>query len=424
MMQSVKIHVLLTISALLFLFFNNCNTPEHEPEKTNSMDTFTEVKPEIGKVINLITRSTGYPFSIYIPNNSGENSSLPTLLFFDAHKRSQLPLDLYSQLSEKYHVILVASGDAENGMALEEYRKRGDAIFNEIKNITSVNDSVLFVAGFSGGARVAQDYAIYNPKIKGLIMNSAGFPKDQFVSRPDLSIVGLGGSFDFNLAEMYQSFESVFGNKNHPPALFLMFNGKHDWAPEANMELALDFLISGLNKTRMNINKEADEDFARITNDMKEVFSEEIKFRNIYAEGLLKNRDTSYWKNEVTRIQNLAKTKGMEYEAMVKRLMGYMSIYCYSSIKMAIGAAQYNNAMDYVAIYRTVDSSNSEWAYLGAVIYANLNKLNKSLEFLNDAAALGFNDYERLINQKDFATFSSDPSFKKIVLQVQKNNAP
>jgi hypothetical protein len=228
-----------------------------------------------------------------------------------------------------------------------------------------------------------------------------------------ISIVGLGGIDDFNLYEMYQSFQGIFNNKDHQRSLFLMFNGKHDWAPEISMDLAFDFIYSKTQKSSISAT-EADEEFDRITQELKPTFQEENILRNVYIDKLMNTIDIEWWTKEVNKINAKSEVSSGDKKAMYNRVLGILSLYCYSNTQAAIKSEQIDKAVYFSKLYQLIDPSNAEWAYLQALISAKKNDKNACLNLLETAAQLKFNDRARMTNQPEFSGFRNDSKFVQI----------
>ncbi|MBI3233654.1 MAG: hypothetical protein HYZ42_06370, partial [Bacteroidetes bacterium] len=324
---------------------------------------------------------------------------------------------LYNNLANKFEYILICSDQAENGLNIEEYRKIGNYLLEDVTKKFNIDTNRIYVGGFSGGARVAAHFAIVNKTVKSLILNSAGFDQTLLHYRKDLTIIGIAGVEDFNMPEMYQSFQSIFKEKNHQKALFLMFNGKHELSDELNMELAFDF--ANEKSVNNSISKtEADEEFARITNELKPILSKEIELRNYYIDHLMKHNDLNWWKQEITKLIS-PQNDNVDYIAMTKRLCGFLSIYCYSNTNAAIKSGQLTNAEYYSKLYEIVDPTNAEWAYLQAVLSAQMNQADDCLNKLRKCAELHFNDRNRMQNQVEFRPFASSKPFQEIINQLE-----
>lgn len=412
----------------VFLFFiilavvgctasNSSNTPRNI-DSTNTI----AVKAVPGITGNVICDNNAkYSYKIYLPSSYTSSKKFALVMMFDAHKRSKLPLKLYNKLADKYQYILVCSDQAENGLNIEEYRSIGNAILTDVFSKFSVDTNEVYTCGFSGGARVAADFAIYNTHVKSVIMNSAGFDPLMFNNK-QINLVGLGGIDDFNLFEMYQSFQGIFYNKVHQPSLFLMFNGKHDWAPEISMDLAFDFIFSKTQKNNNTAN-EADEEFARITQELKPTFQEENILRNVYIDKLMNIIDIEWWTKEVNSINAKSNVCSGDKKAMYNRVLGILSLYCYSNTQAAIKSEQIDKAVYFSKLYQLIDPLNAEWAYLQALIAAKKNEKNACLNLLETAAQLKFNDRARMTNQPEFSRFRNDSKFVQITNTIVADTA-
>lgn len=403
---------------LIFLIFA-CKGSEPRQLESNQHDSLVSFNGKISTV------STGvYSYSIYLPANYSKDKKYPLLLLFDAQARGKMPLNLYDTLVEKNDWVVACSNNAKNQLQPSEYEQIYKATMDDLLGKYSIDTSMLMLGGFSGGARVAYQFAQTDSRIKGVVMNSAGFdPLNK--PRPGLALVGLAGIEDFNLSEMFKGFREVFKDENvESPTLYLAFEGKHEWAPEARMKLALDYLKQACTpESKKEAAADARSEFERVKERLTRVIAfEEFSRKKYSAE--FGSKDVSYFKTEVTKLNQMnaqdLKNGRIEMAYSYRRLQQFLSMLAYSYSNSALNNGQTELAEKFTNIYRIVDSSNAEWAYMKAMLAARKNDRPTATSMLKKAAELGFdNKNKRAQKQPEFSPFMTDQAFADAVLALK-----
>ncbi|HVT86274.1 MAG TPA: hypothetical protein VHD35_13810 [Chitinophagaceae bacterium] len=180
-------------------------------------------------------------FSLYLPNSYSVNNKYPLIIFLDPAARGSLPVSLYSTLADKYNIILAGSFNSRNfdnnssGITLK-------AIYNELIPSYPIDTGWIFLAGFSGGARAASQFAIENKRyFHGIIACGAGF-SDQQIS-PDFKIpyAAIVGNKDMNYSELLEVNHYLDSIRNDN--ILIITESGHDWPPVEYMELAIIWLL-------------------------------------------------------------------------------------------------------------------------------------------------------------------------------------
>src|SRR5580658_5440998 len=106
---------------LLSLVFFSCRQPKQEAQSTEAIiaqqpvtypkDTFKTgvVIPSVG--LRLDATQT---YALYLPAGYADSAKLPVIIFFDPHGEGALPLNLYHDLADKYHFVLMGSNSSKN----------------------------------------------------------------------------------------------------------------------------------------------------------------------------------------------------------------------------------------------------------------------------------------------------------------------
>ena len=442
----------------------------HQP----SNDTATEVAKDtsalstqpssdsfaIGKLIkNIYCKSdASQSYALYLPATK-INQALPVIYFFDPHADGSLPLSKYKSLADKLGFILIGSNNSKNGNDYPVAENIWQHLFNDTKTRINLDTSRIYVCGFSGGAKVAGYLALNHPEIKSVIANSAALPDGTPAGNFNFSFTGLAGDGDMNMTNVVSFCNDL--DKTNTRHRMVLFNGKHEWAPETAMNIAFEGLILDAMRSRQipadnqfiknyiaeskkrmegfvaenNLIKADDE--CRLSINMldgltaeinffkqkcaplasnpvyqkqlkhaQDLFAEEEKTKAIYQQQF-QSGDINYWKNTIADLNERAKYKTDE-GAMYSRLLAYLSLAFYSISNQLIHSNQNDGAEYFVTLYKMADPTNSEAWYFSAIISARKNDSNATNGDLFKAIANGFNDKSRMLQQPEFQSLHLD----------------
>src|SRR5437868_1233368 len=106
---------------LLLLVIASCNSNSSASQPATSYTAPALPKKdsfERGVVIASIVLQDypGQAFALYLPKTYSDSSKLPVIIFFDPHGDGSVPLNLYKDLAEQFHYILIGSNTSKNGM--------------------------------------------------------------------------------------------------------------------------------------------------------------------------------------------------------------------------------------------------------------------------------------------------------------------
>jgi hypothetical protein len=321
-------------------------------EHNTSTETTTPATPapvvylkdnfKTGEVIPVVPLhiDAGQTFALYLPKGYSDTSHLPAIIFFDPHGAGTLPLNLYHELADKYHYILIGSNTSKNGMPLDQTQAAAYNLFSEAKTRLSVDAAKITYCGFSGGAKVALLSAASNPAIANVIYCGS---KVEIHPNHNLSLLGFAGVRDMNYGDMV-----MFDKKeitNLPVKHYLVeWKGKHEFPAADVFNDAFIFLNTG---TVENYNKK------QVTITLADMQREQDK-KNEYLK-CFKDKDLDWWKKEIATLNAKKKT-----DIMDERLLAFLSLACYS-----IGGGQLEqNKLDVaekiLAIYKLADPENKD----------------------------------------------------------------
>jgi hypothetical protein len=434
----------------LCLFFLSCTGKEKKPEANQN----TVVAPAAEKPVDLQTDllTEGAGFCYFLPSTC-KGDSLTCLLFFDPQGKGSVPVEKYRNLTMKFPVALVGSNRSRNGLAFEETRSITQALVRQAGQSfgTRFKHIAIYMAGFSGGAKVAFDAARNtSPSVKGVVY--AGAPSaGGFSSVP---LFGFAGDQDMNLADVVQFDASLPAKPDH---FLRIWKGKHAWpsAPEFEKAMAWISFREGKGNPNLKIQelvKEAskEKDFLEkelmlnessfLASDMNRPnpakalletlrrapgwqriklkqtreFQTELQRKEQYGPAFFQ-KDLVWWKAEIA---DLKQHKRHFSAAMQDRLLGFFSLASYSLSHRALKEGDLPSAEKILEIYRLSDPENSEQAYLRSVLAARLAKTEEAIHCLSEAIVLGFSDKARLEQQPEFLDLQANPSFRAVVSKI------
>ncbi len=341
-------------------------------------------------------------YTLYLPTNYDTTKTFPVIYFFDPHGKGNLPIEKYKSLSDSLGIILVGSNATKNGMQWPEVSSVANQLFADTKQKLKINQHKIFTSGFSGGARIASNLALQDNNIAGVISCSAGLPAQPSQINNNLIFVGIAGKEDMNLTEIYDAGEAL--KNSELKHLITYFDGPHEWPPVETMSEAIQFCLT------LTLS------FGEGTSIDKKIIETEKQQKQFYSEAFVKN-EFNWWKNEFKNLeQKILKSNGDE-KFMNIRLKNFLSLAAFSYSNSVINNNRLHEADKFLRIYKLVDPKNSEHAYLRTKYFMLMNNTAEAEKALNEAAALGFSDAERLRTETLFITLQNTEAYKKITGQ-------
>ena len=396
-----KVFAYLLISGLL-IFMASCNGNKHKskaPEKSyKSWKTgiiYKDVKAE---------DDTSISYAVYLPKSYDIKKSNRILFIFDAHARGLLPIEKYESLAEKHHIIIAASNNSKNGQSAAERNHIITEFMSNVEKQFHIDNSKIFTAGFSGGARVATLIALFNSNVAGVIGSAAGFPQVQNPVNKGFTWVGVVGNKDFNFLELKNLNRQLHANgwKSH----LLVFDGKHEWPPKEVMDEAFQIVINGKSKNRTYDYKD--------NSSGRALENREIEQQKVLARAM-EEKDLKWWNSEITQLENdTSTTVTINKRLMNHRLLNYLSMISYIYTDRALKLNHIEQASKYLSIYERVDSDNPDMFFFKAVLFALIKQDKQAIAALQTAIDKGFDDFPKLNSEHAFDRLRSDSDFPTI----------
>ena len=126
-----------------------------------------------------------HSYQVFVPSHEKSDQQLPLLVAIDPHGSGQTAMEHLKEAASKYKVLLVASNLIQNNDP--HYLQELDELIDDVKKRYPIGDR-LFLAGFSGGARMSLGYA-FNHAVAGVIACGA-FARPQQLSAIKCPVIG------------------------------------------------------------------------------------------------------------------------------------------------------------------------------------------------------------------------------------------
>lgn len=400
-------------------------------------------------------------YALFLPESSA-NQLFPVIIAFDPQGDGALPLKMYKDIAQEYGFILMGSNDSKNGLPGDEVKKIVGALMDEVHAAYPVDTNRIFLLGFSGGARVAAMTGLYLMPVKGVIGCGAGIGGGEQPVAFKFDYFGIVGTADFNMNEMLQSDEPL--SKAGFRHFIATFAGKHEWPHVEVMEDAFRWIT--LNAMKDGVLKKDDALISaivagfrnRITNYEKSnqliTAAESCREAISFVEGLasadefikrlieiekradyqsqiacrltalkkeeeekeelmqaLQGKDIAWWTKKISNIELKNGTLTPDDTLKNRRLISFLSLFCYMNVNAAIARRDENAAIKIIAIYEMADKPNPEPNYMRAVILARRSENEAAFAQLKIAVTKGFADKGRLASQPEFTAMTNSPAW-------------
>jgi hypothetical protein len=393
-------------------------------------------------------------YCLYLPANYDASKNYPTIYAYDPHGKGHIPVALMKNIAERLGYIVIGSNNSKNGLRSEEINQIINTLFSDSQQKIAIDSKRIYLVGFSGGARVACMIAQGSTGIKGVIACSAGFQPNR--NSLGFRFIGIAGNQDMNYLEMRQL--NSFMDSVKIPNQLITFKGKHQWPNESTISEAITMLeIYAMQDSYTPINKNIIEDYLRMNQSriqnlinnnnsdslglaysiakrtyktlngainieslkttiddlsqnslLKQYLKEktstelfEIKKQQEYASAF-ETKSETWWKKEIMILNEPSSDFKRDVS---KRLLGYISLRCYSYVNAAMRYQDWKAASVLTSIYIQVDPEIPESWYALACLQANTGRPSEAIESLRKAFKFGFSDLSKI---------QTDPLLKNI----------
>ncbi|WP_166919279.1 alpha/beta hydrolase family protein [Flavobacterium poyangense] len=180
-------------------------------------------------------------YAIYFPKKYDAKTPLALVFIFEPAARGKEGIKPFIPAAETYNYILVCSNTLKNGLVQDNIAV-ANRLFDEVLQAYAIDTSQLYIAGFSGGARLASFFAISTGAFQGVVACGASFNNmDKFIPPSNaFSFVGMVGDRDMNYQEMIDNKEWL--DKAKIVNTLFIAHEDHVWPRPAEMLRAFHWL--------------------------------------------------------------------------------------------------------------------------------------------------------------------------------------
>ena len=183
-----------------------------------------------------------HSYALFLPPGYTTQKRWPIVFLMDPRGRAMVPLNLFSAAAGRRGYILISSHDTASDGPAEVNLKALSALLPETERRYSVDPRRLYLAGFSGTARAAWEFATrLKGHVAGIIGFGGGFPPEFIPTQnPGFVFFGGAGTTDFNFEEML----ALDGRLQRlgMPHRFRPYPGSHSWGIEEICAEAVDWM--------------------------------------------------------------------------------------------------------------------------------------------------------------------------------------
>lgn len=384
-------------------------------------------------------KDDNHTYSVYIPSHTSECELMPLVIIIDPHGSGSYAIRHFVRAAETYKFILGASNLVRNNYS--GYTRAIEILIEDMKDQYPIGEEI-YLAGFSGGARMVLSFA-RGYQIDGVLACGALAEKDQLVALK-ANVYALSGRADFNFPEVANF---ILNESEKPSNLGIQLTSElHQWPSPNDISLGLGWLyLSDMPADTKCISKSAllkdyaatgkrlvdsllqDDQYIQIKmvcHNMLEIkdlperhyFKEtaesvdndpallaeisqlrkslqfEFRIREAYYNAF-GSKDIVWWTREIndlnTRIED---TKDLTMQFALKRIKAFLGIICYSLTNNALRKNDMHTAAKTLEIYQLVEPVNADMFYFFALYYLKTGKEYLISEYIKAALENGFSD--------------------------------
>ncbi len=345
-----------------------------------------------------------HAYEVFIPARNKPDIPLPLLVAIDPHGDGKLAITHLKEAASKYPAVLVASDLIQNNDP--DYVHELDELIADAKSRYPVGDRT-FLAGFSGGARMALAYAA-NHALDGIIAAGA-FAGPGQLSAIKCPVMGLIGMDDFNFIETAQF---ILNPGSLPSGAHIeLTKASHEWPEKKRLTSVFGWFQVGENPDKryghQQVNQYVKEQEARIDSltaagellqaacigrnmasvvtfekagsfrsvpdeltkkealrqqlsKLAESLRFEMKQRQVYGPALMEKKE-AWWKKEIQALHEKMTSEPDEMTRMAyKRLSGFIGIACYSYAQKFAAQKDIPHLEQILMVYRLAEPDNPD----------------------------------------------------------------
>lgn len=353
-----------------------------------------------------------HTYRLFIPAHNEATNELPLLVAVDSHGSGLNAINHLREAVTKYPAILVASNLIQNNDP--QYIQELDELIADVKKRYPAGQRI-YLLGFSGGARMALNYATSH-SVNGVIACSA-FADSKQLASIKCPVTGIIGMDDFNFSEVAGYI--LQPGKTPANVQIELSKASHEWpSPNDLADVFAWFRLSEESAKKQEITKYIDAQKQRIdslilTDELLqaacvsrnmssvEVFEKAGNFRSstallrnngtyreqidqlnesLHFEGEMRQfygqalfqKDEKWWTTEIAALNKKTVSEPNTMKQMAyKRLKGFLGIICYSYSRQMANQKDIPHLEQILMIYRIAEPENTDMQRF----YAELNEL-------------------------------------------------
>jgi len=362
------------------------------------------------------------------------NGNLPLLIVLDSHGDGLLAVNKTLPAVADIPCLVVGSDLVRNNYP--DYLNAIRTLINDVQQKFKVS-GVVYLSGFSGGARMALDYAIRSP-VNGVLMCGAGMDM-RALQNLTFPVYMIAGTTDFNFGETY------YNPLQKPAQLKFLadyFRGKHEWPPADMMKDGLLFLMGksipqgeALLKQESELlaekadsleaggeslytlkalekalalypdNKQAKKHLQELSHNQKLISKIDRIESDLTLEGRINqayasasaDKDSLWWANEIKQLSNEINNHTGDQQDHLMRVKAFLGIMFYSRLNTLIRTEPNNpQIIHLLAAYKSIEPDNPDVYYDYALYAFRKGNSGKVKECLSKAWSLGFSDHAKM----------------------------
>lgn len=335
---------------LVAIAFISCNNKSEQQSQAQPVEVpvadvlvvYPKDSFETGKVIPSISLA-GYPaesFALYLPKGYTDTARYPVMIFLDIYGQGSLPLDMYKALADKYNYILVGSNNFSKKFATPEATAVANRLVKEVSERFKIDEKRLTLCGYGNGAKGAIETAYTNSKVAQVVY--IGAVADIQNANHPLDMLGFAGTKDLNYANVL-----LFAAQAMPSNLhnyLVEWQGRQEWVDAKTFETAFTYPYRTIAKSKLVVVDEAKEGMLKKESALRAELKESMK-----------TRDLVWWKNQIDDMNAKRKT-----DPMMDRLLGYISLGCYSLSNTGIQQRNIPMLDKIIPLYEMVEPGNED----------------------------------------------------------------
>ena len=178
-----------------------------------------------GQIVDTVTCAADptQSYALFLPRAYTADRAFPVILAFDPGGRGRTPVERYQAAADQYGFIVAGSNNSRNNSP--DIGRAVAAMSADVLSRFRVDERRLYVAGMSGGARVAFSVALGSPDhVAGVIASSAGYPDNKPRKALPFPVFATAGTEDFNHLELRRLDRALTS-----PHRLSVFEGGHVW---------------------------------------------------------------------------------------------------------------------------------------------------------------------------------------------------